>query len=345
MEMNTRLQVEHPVTEMITGLDLVEWQIRIARGEPLPLAQGAITATGHAMEARLYAENPARKFLPSTGPLEHFRLPTEDANSEGTVRVDTGVEEGGEVTPFYDPMIAKIIVHADTREDAARKLAEACAEVEVWPVKTNAGFLVRCAEHSDFVAGHVDTGFIDARSDALIGTGKPSEATAALAALALVEVEGRDIVPTPWASLGGALGFRVNADPRAQVRMQSGDTVLTAPLIDAELDAEGVLLTDDDTVVVFDAGDAHVFGWPQVEAAAAGVSNGSLTSPMPGRIVSVGAQAGARVVKGQPIVTLEAMKMEHALTAPFDGKLVELTVKVGDQVSEGVTLARIEGDA
>ncbi len=341
MEMNTRLQVEHPVTEMITGLDLVEWQIRIARGEPLPLAQGAIQARGHAMEARLYAENPAKKFLPSTGPLQHFRLPAE---GDG-VRIDTGVEQGGEVTPFYDPMIAKIIVHAETREAAARKLADACAEVEVWPVKTNAGFLARCAAHPDFVAGRVDTGFIDGRLEALLGNGLPSEAALSVAALALVELEDRDLSPTPWAALGGATGFRLNADPMAEVRLETAGSVLTAPLIDAELGEDDALLVEDG-VVVFDAGDVHAFRWPEAErlgAAAAG--NGLLTSPMPGRIVSVGAAAGARVRKGQPIVTLEAMKMEHALVAPFDGKLVELNVKMGDQVSEGVALARIEGDA
>ena len=341
MEMNTRLQVEHPVTEMITGLDLVEWQIRVARGEPLPLAQGAIHASGHAMEARLYAENPAKKFLPSTGPLQHFRLPDE---GDG-VRIDTGVEQGGEVTPFYDPMIAKIIVHAETREAAARKLSDACAEVEVWPVKTNAGFLARCAAHPDFIAGHVDTGFIEARLEALVGDGVPSTAAAAVAALALVEIEDRDPLPTPWSALGGALGFRLNADPHVEVRLESSGSVLTAPLIDAELDEDDVLVTGDG-VVVFDAGDVHAFRWPEAErlgAAAAG--NGLLTSPMPGRIVSVGAEAGSRVKKGQPIVTLEAMKMEHALVAPFDGKLVELTVKMGDQVSEGVTLAWIEADA
>ena len=341
MEMNTRLQVEHPVTEMITGLDLVEWQIRVARGEPLPLAQGAIPLNGHAMEARLYAENPATGFLPSTGPLEHFRLPAEGYG----VRVDTGVEEGGEVTPFYDPMIAKIIIHADTREAAAAKLAEACAEVEVWPVKTNAGFLVRCAEHPDFIAGQVDTGFIEARADTLVGDGRPGEDVGAIAVLAFAERDDRDLAPTPWSSLGGALGFRLNGDARADARLEVGGEIVVAPLVDAELDDDGVLI-DEDHVIVFDAGEAYAFQRPSYEASHAGAaSDGALTSPMPGRIVSVGAEPGARVTKGQPIVTLEAMKMEHALTAPFDGTLAELNVKVGDQVSEGVALARVEAEA
>jgi acetyl/propionyl-CoA carboxylase alpha subunit len=161
MEMNTRLQVEHPVTEMVTGQDLVEWQLLVASGEPLPLEQDEITLDGWAMEARLYAENPATGFLPSTGKLTHFRLP------EGDVRVDSAVEEGGEVTPFYDPMIAKLIAHGVDREDAAQRLAEACRLVEVWPVKTNAAFLAKCASHPDFVDGAVDTGFIEARLDEL----------------------------------------------------------------------------------------------------------------------------------------------------------------------------------
>jgi propionyl-CoA carboxylase alpha chain/3-methylcrotonyl-CoA carboxylase alpha subunit len=350
MEMNTRLQVEHPVTEMITGLDLVEWQIRIARGEPLPLAQGAIPLVGHAMEARLYAENPAKKFLPSTGPLEHFRLPTE---GDG-VRVDTGVEEGGEVTPFYDPMIAKIIVHADTREAAAQKLAEACAEVEVWPVKTNAGFLVRCAENPDFVAGHVDTGFIDARLEALTTRVEPVAHILQSAARIFRTDAERNLTNdnawqawnSPWVSSNQAFGFRLNATP-----VGFNYVAYDGHAVRVEINAEHVAVRDDHFepsdggTVLFAGGEAYHFTPPEYGAQAADASDGALTSPMPGRIVSVGAEAGARVAKGQAIVTLEAMKMEHALTAPFDGKLVELNVKVGDQVAEGVALARVEADA
>jgi propionyl-CoA carboxylase alpha chain/3-methylcrotonyl-CoA carboxylase alpha subunit len=342
MEMNTRLQVEHPVTEMITGLDLVEWQLRIARGEALPLTQDAIPLTGHAMEARLYAENPAKKFLPSTGRLDHFRLPEEG------VRIDSGVEEGGAVTPFYDPMIAKLIVHAPTRDAAAAKLAEACAEVEVYPVKTNAGFLARCLTERDFIRGEVDTGFIEARLAALVGGGQPSHAATALAAGAFAALDADEDDAGPFSSLGGALGFRLNADPRAEMRLAVGGEIVTAPLMDAELDVgDGVLVTDEDEVVVFDGGDAFVFSRPSAAAmtgASGGAADGQLLSPMPGRIVSVGAEAGARVAKGQPIVTLEAMKMEHALLAPFDGKLSVLGVKVGDQVAEGVVLARVDAN-
>ena len=280
MEMNTRLQVEHPVTEQVTGLDLVEWQFRVAAGEPLPLKQAEIGLTGHAVEARLYAESPVGGlFLPSTGVLEHFALPP-------TVRAGAGVEEGGEVTPFYDPMIAKLIAHAPTREAAAAKLALACRAIEVAPVKTNAAFLARCLEHPDFVAGAVDTGFIEARIDGLLED--PPAPT-------YRETEPRG--PCPRLE-----GFRINAAPAPRRAYSSRSHA--------------------------GAGEA--------------VGDGSILSPMPGKIVAVQVASGDAVKKGQPLVTLEAMKMEHALTAPFDGKVVELPFKAGDQVSEGVLLVKLE---
>ena len=193
MEMNTRLQVEHPVTEAVTGIDLVEWQFRVAAGEALPLSQDQIVLGGHAVEARLYAENPATGFLPSTGPLTRLRFPVD-------VRVDTAVDEGGAVTPFYDPMIAKLIAHNDTREAAARGLADACAAVEVWPVKTNAGFLARCLDHPDFVAADIDTGFFAARLQALTTAPDPSPESlgAAAATLAGSSDPCTDDVRSPW---------------------------------------------------------------------------------------------------------------------------------------------------
>ncbi|WP_293678028.1 biotin carboxylase N-terminal domain-containing protein, partial [uncultured Phenylobacterium sp.] len=202
MEMNTRLQVEHPVTEMVTGLDLVEWQFRVAAGEPLPLSQDQITLNGHAVEARLYAENPASGFLPSIGRLDHFALPD-------NVRADTGVEPGDAISPFYDPMIAKLIAHAPTREQAIADLAEACAEVEVWPVKTNAGFLVRCLETPDFIAGAVDTGLIGRDLEALTAAAEPSPEALATAGWAFRKgVEQAEAEPSPWVDLKG---FRLNA--------------------------------------------------------------------------------------------------------------------------------------
>jgi propionyl-CoA carboxylase alpha chain/3-methylcrotonyl-CoA carboxylase alpha subunit len=178
MEMNTRLQVEHPVTEAITGLDLVEWQLRVAAGEPLPLSQDQIRMSGHAIEARLYAEDPAAGFLPSIGPLTHFVLPC-------GVRVDSGVETGGAITPYYDPMIAKLTVHGADRPEALAKLQHACASVEVWPVRTNAGFLARLLDAPEVRDGRADTGFIEANLETLAAQPRPSASALAAAARTL----------------------------------------------------------------------------------------------------------------------------------------------------------------
>ena len=362
MEMNTRLQVEHPVTEMVTGQDLVEWQLRVASGEPLPLEQDEITLDGWAMEARLYAENPATGFLPSTGKLKHFRLP------EGDVRVDSAVEEGGEVTPFYDPMIAKLIAHGADREDAARRLADACALVEVWPVKTNAAFLTKCASHPDFVDGAADTGFIEARLDEL--TERTFSDEAAMAAIgwrldSFLEAEARR---DPWESAPSKLlGFRMNSD-RAPMHLPMSADGKVMPLRVALLGggtedwswdirhADGRVFDEVNRlpttygkgpIQVFEGGDVQTFDFEaKVGGAGEGAaSDGAILSPMPGKIVSVAVTAGQTVAKGQVLLTLEAMKMEHALAAPFDGVVAELTVSAGGQVSEGVVLARLEAQA
>uniref|UniRef100_UPI00286A73A0 ATP-binding protein n=1 Tax=Phenylobacterium sp. TaxID=1871053 RepID=UPI00286A73A0 len=338
MEMNTRLQVEHPVTEAVTGVDLVEWQIRIASGEPLPLTQDQIQLNGHAVEARLYAENPACGFLPSIGMLEHFHLP------DDLVRVDTGVEEGGEVSPFYDPMIAKLIAHAPTREGASDLLAQACSEVEVWPVKTNAGFLARCLDHPDFIEGDVDTGFIEARLEALAAQPAPSDAALAAAATAVILGDDRltNEPASPWREL---TGFRANAAPCDVVRLYLDGRPLDASLSVEEL-TDNVLLTDDGEVVVFDAGEAFVLARrPPVADAAHAAGDGGVRAPMPGKVVAVSVSIGDKVTRGQPLLTLEAMKMEHALTAPYDGEVESLVVTVGDQVSEGSVLARLVAKA
>ena len=372
MEMNTRLQVEHPVTESVTGVDLVEWQFRVAAGEPVPLKQDQIQLNGWAMEARLYAEDPANGFLPSIGKLEHFVMP------DG-IRVDTGVEQGGEVSQFYDPMIAKLIVHEDTREAAAARLAEAAGEVEVWPVKANAGFLKRCLEHPRFVAGDVDTGFIAAEEAALLGKGPSSDAR--IAALNLI-ADRYDLSPqlgeylSPWSpdADSAAAGFRLNGPSRALFQAQiNGERVEGSVLTNGsgdfswKIEADGrtvVSRADDDRIflgegvsfgyagassgvegVIFEQGDA----WPITVASSergpgeGSASDGSLRAPMPGKIVATPVKAGDAVTKGQPVVVLEAMKMEHALTAPFDG-VVESVASLGDQVVEAAVLAVVKAD-
>ena len=330
MEMNTRLQVEHPVTEAVTGQDLVEWQFRIASGEPLPLTQSQIQLKGHAIEARLYAENPASGFLPSIGVLEHFVLPS-------AVRVDSALEAGGEVTPNYDPMIAKLIAHAATREGASDQLAQACAETEVWPVKTNAGFLARCLDHPDFIAGEVDTGFIEARLEELVQVPDPSEAVLAVAAMAALAHEEDD--PSPWSAL---TGFRMNAPTADTVRLFRDGQAVDAPIPDDDLEADVLIFEDE--VVIFDGGEAYVFAMkpPLGDLGAGATGDGQIRSPMPGKVVSVSVSLGQAVLRGQTLMVLEAMKMEHALTAAFDGTVEDLTVSQGDQVSEGVTLARLK---
>ena len=335
MEMNTRLQVEHPVTEAVTGLDLVEWQLRVAAGEPLPLAQDLIRLDGHAVEARLYAEDPSTGFLPSTGPLTRLRLPEE------SVRVDTGVVEGGEVTPFYDPMIAKLIAHRPTRAEAAAQLARACAAVEVWPVRTNAAFLARCLQHPDFVAGAVDTGFIEARMEQLVPRPEPPQPVVLAAAAALRSRFATDA--TPWSALAG---FRLNGLAAADIRLHSGGRAFATPVQEAAASAPATTIVHGETVVVFDGGAAFAFADPIAESGEAGPSgDGAIRSPMPGRIVAVQAAIGQAVAKGGPLVTLEAMKMEHVLAAPFDGVVAEVTAAAGDQVAEGVLLVRLDKTA
>ena len=332
MEMNTRLQVEHPVTELITGQDLVEWQLRVAAGEPLPLKQSELSISGCAMEARLYAENPAGGFLPSTGPLTHFRLPND-------IRVDTGVAEGGEVSSFYDPMIAKLIVHRPIRAAAAEALATACRKVEIWPVKTNAAFLARALAQPDFVAGKVETGFIAAHLSELVPSVDPSSAVLASAAIARLDAEKGIDRESPWANI---TSFKVNMPTITTVGVQSGGKTYDVVLKPHE---SGTLSTKAvrDQTLVFENGDVHVFTAPRVAVAAGGAEgSGAVASPMPGTVIAVAVKAGDTVAKGQPLVTVEAMKMEHTLSAPFDATVESLSVKKGDTVSEGVTLVRLK---
>ncbi|MBX3564362.1 MAG: ATP-grasp domain-containing protein [Sphingomonas sp.] len=324
MEMNTRLQVEHPVTEEITGVDLVEWQLRVASGESIPLKQEELGINGWAMEARLYAENPATGFLPSTGPLEHLRLPE-------YARIETGVEEGGAVSPFYDPMIAKIVVHDETREGAIEELWEATTDVEVWPVRTNAGFLARLCEDPDFRSGNVDTGLIGRRGEELTEVPPPDDEHLRMAAAALTSRPATGV----WDLVGG---IRANAAPRSEARIidDSGHVYTVTDLAPDEGEPQ-------DEVVGFILGEGRSYRLHAPRGSGAGaLGDGSLLAPMPGRVTAVDVAAGDAVAKGQRLVTLEAMKMEHGMTAPFDGVVAELTVEAGAQVTEGTLLVKIE---
>jgi 3-methylcrotonyl-CoA carboxylase alpha subunit len=320
MEMNTRLQVEHPVTEAITGVDLVEWQLRVAAGESLPLAQDQLAIHGHAIEARLYAEDPAKGFLPAIGTLEVF-----DLGDDPAIRIDTGVEEGAEITPWYDPMIAKVIAHADTRDEAREALADALDEAVIWPVRTNAGFLVQALDHPDFASGQVDTGLIAREGEALMPPSEPSEEALAEAAAALV---GADELT----------GFRLNAVPKRSARFLLDGRAITVDFSEAG----EVPASPTDEVLISEGGQSWSFTrWRADGLAAGGAGDGAILSPMPGRIIAIGVTEGQAVTAGQPLVTLEAMKMEHVLTAPFDGVVTDLKAETGGQVAEGVALVRI----
>lgn len=324
MEMNTRLQVEHPVTEEITGVDLVEWQLRVASGEPLPKQQNELAINGWAMEARLYAENPATGFLPSIGTLDHLAFPEE-------LRIDTGVEEGGEVTPFYDPMIAKLIAKGKNRFEASAALREGIDGTEVWPVKTNAGFLGRLLDMPEFAAGDVDTGLIARKIDALVTPPKPDLEELREAAALLCASPGQSPV-------SAALGFRLNAPPRAEAHIVD-DSGITHKVAFEEV--EEMLPSSD--VLAFVDGFARRYVLAQHRGSGLGaVGDGAILSPMPGRIIAVDVTVGQTVEKGQKLLTLEAMKMEHSLSAPFDGVVAELNAEVGAQVQVEALLVRIE---
>ncbi|MET0588621.1 MAG: acetyl/propionyl/methylcrotonyl-CoA carboxylase subunit alpha [Novosphingobium sp.] len=319
MEMNTRLQVEHPVTEEITGVDLVEWQLRVASGEPLPLKQDELSINGWAMEARLYAEDPAKGFLPSIGRLELFQL------GEGLGgRIDTGVYEGAEVSPFYDPMIAKLIAHGDTRDEARELLSDMLDDSAVWPVRTNASFLINALAHPDFTAGKVDTGLIGRDGEDMAKGPQPSAEALTEAAMAMV----------PYTL---AAGFRLNAPSRT-----TAPFLLDGERVDVELDDAG---TADPSLSMLIAESGTVWElqpWRAAGSAGGAASSGSILSPMPGRIIAVEVAAGDTVTKGQKLLTLEAMKMEHTLTAPFDGVVAELNATAGAQVQVEALLVRIE---
>ncbi len=365
MEMNTRLQVEHPVTEAITGLDLVEWQLRVARGEPLPLTQEQLSVTGHAMEARLYAEDPDSGFLPSTGTLTRLHFPIGPG-----IRVDTGVEQGSEVTAWYDPMIAKLIVHAPTREAAAARLVAALDATQVEGPKTNRAFLARLTAHPAFVAGEVSTGFIAAHHDALFANAPAPRAALAHAAVAATEAAARRHIG-PFSAFPD---FRVNLTAPRTIDLYEGETRHTLGVtrianghriegagepiharlrcacaadhsITGDVDGEptdAVVLGTSTRIETRIGGQVHPFALTSPRAAAvAGASDGRITAPMPGRVLSLWVKPGQSVAAGDRLLVLEAMKMEHRIVAPRAATVSALYVAEGDQVSEGALLAEL----
>jgi 3-methylcrotonyl-CoA carboxylase alpha subunit len=316
MEMNTRLQVEHPVTEEITGVDLVEWQLRVAAGEPLPLPQDEITAQGWAMEARLYAEDPVRGFLPSTGRLDLFQT------GYGG-RVDTGVEEGGEISPYYDPMIAKLIARGDHREEAREQLLDMVRETAVWPVKTNAAFLARLLEQEDFVRGQPDTGLIERHVDDLTAPPVPSAGALTRAAMAMVP---RSLFA----------GFRLNAPEKRSARF-----LLDGAPVAVQLHGPGEEKPAPQMLVAENGAVWRLEPWRATGKAGSTAGDGAILAPMPGRVLSVEVAAGQTVTRGQKLLTLEAMKMEHSLVAPFNGTVEDLIVSAGAQVQVDALLVKV----
>ncbi len=369
MEMNTRLQVEHPVTEMVTGIDLVEWQLRVAAGEPLPAGQAELSIAGHAVEARIYAEDPQRGFLPATGTLAHLAAPPDSSH----VRIDSGVREGDAITPYYDPMIAKVIAHGDDRAMALDRLAGALRGFEVAGVTTNVPFLSRLVANSGFRAGDVDTGLIDRELDALLARGPIPDPVLAAAAMhaagALAERADGAAWDDPWATLigwrswGGAehlVHLEVDGEAVETLvtfledngcRIEVGNSSIVAKPI--HRDGTRVVLELSNRIVsvrivsagaglhVLHEGQAYSVSLPDraVEDGDPGSALAHVTAPLPGKVVKVAVRSGETVERGATLVVLEAMKMELSVDAPRDAIIDEVAVSEGDQVVEGAVLA------
>jgi 3-methylcrotonyl-CoA carboxylase alpha subunit len=352
IEMNTRLQVEHPVTEAITGLDLVEWQFRVAAGEKLPLQQADVRLDGHAIEARVYAEDPTHGFLPSTGKIVAMDMPTD-------IRVDSGVEAGGEVTPYYDPMIAKLIAHAPTREAALDRLASALDRTLIAGPRSNVAFLAALTRAEAFRQGNVDTGFID-RNLAALGAvpHKPDPAAAAsgVAQLLAQESAPADEEPieanSPWAAtdgfqLGGkrVLDVPIVIDGEAAVATvtygSAGPQVKiagTSPVANAR-----AFVSSDEAYIVREGMQTRVrLADFAAAATASGGGDGVIKAPMHGRVLEIAVSVGDEVAAGQRLAAIEAMKMEHTLRAPFAGKVAKVSANAGQQVVEGAQIMVIE---
>ncbi|MGO4915593.1 ATP-binding protein [Pseudogemmobacter sp. W21_MBD1_M6] len=354
MEMNTRLQVEHPVTEAITGVDLVEWQLRVASGEGLPLRQEELGITGHAFEARLYAEDVPAGFLPATGRLTHLVFP------EG-VRADSGVRAGDVISPFYDPMIAKVIVHGPTRAVALRQLERALERTQVTGSVTNLAFLAALSRHEVFVAGDMDTGLIERHLDALIREPKPDARVIALAALGAAGLDkGNDTQGfTLWAPLektvhlrfgGAVVGVRISCLGQGQFDVTTdAQTMHIAYRSGWQVDGAKFgadILVQDALITVFRD---HAYRFeaidPLVQDAASGPGGRVIAAPMPGLVRAVFAEVGQVVAACDRLAVLEAMKMEHALLAPRDGIVAEVMTVAGAQVEAGAALILLEDEA
>ena len=381
MEMNTRLQVEHPVTEMITGTDLVEWQLRVAAGQPLPKKQSELFIHGHAIEARVYAENPEKGFLPSIGTLRHMDTPRAvefelgaDGANPAAVRVDSGVREGDAISPFYDPMIAKLIVWGADRTQALARLSQALAEFRIVGLATNIAFLKRLVEGEAFSTADLDTGLIDRHGASLF----PAPSAAPLGALALAALslslgetvrsqDPRANPAEPWAQ---ARGWRMNGDYRRVLSLSDEGGAYQVGLTyrhdgwEIDLDGQrqrvelvaqdgaelslrvgetslhGCVRRDGELFHVFTGGRHFTLSYndPMAHAGEQEAAGGRLTAPMPGKVVAVMASSGQEVKKGEPLVIMEAMKMEHTISAPSDGLVEEVLYQVGDQVADGAPL-------
>jgi 3-methylcrotonyl-CoA carboxylase alpha subunit len=384
MEMNTRLQVEHPVTEMITGLDLVEWQLRVACSEPLPKLPAELSIRGHAIEARVYAENPDKGFLPGTGTVKYLAQPAavefkrnaaQDGGAPAAVRIDSGVREGDAITPYYDPMIAKLIVWGETRDQALARMRAALAEFHIVGLANNVDFLTRLMNNASFARALLDTGLIEREREALFPTEQQMPAEALVLACARVltdDARAANDSSDPWAL---AHGWRLNTVYRRTLsfrsergahdveveysRVSSATYVLhfTGNQVPFSItDAAGTQLTvrlADRSItadVVRDGVDLHTFARgrhrvltlldPIAHAAEGEDAASRLTAPMPGKVIAVNVAAGAAVKKGTALLVMEAMKMEHTIVAPADGTIGEILYVVGDQVAEGAELVR-----
>ncbi len=374
MEMNTRLQVEHPVTEMVTGQDLVEWQLRVAIGEALPLKQEELSLNGHAFEARIYAENPAKKFFPSSGLLQRLRMPVEDAH----IRVDSGVREGDEVSIYYDPMISKLVAWDHNRDAALRRLHTGLAAFQVAGVMNNVDFLGAIAAHPAFAAADLETGFIEIHNnDLLPAAGALDDRTLALACLDVL-VRRRESVRakqeqsgdphSPWFTTDG---WRLNDEGYDLIHFEDGEQIIEIAVhfagdnryvlglpggemvVSGEHDGDGTLsanlagvrinaavVSDGDKIVVFaDGGSRRLVRSDPMNLADIDTDVlGDVAAPLPGKIVQVMAEGGQVVKKGAPLIILEAMKMEHTIVAPAAGTVKEVFFNAGDQVEEGTLL-------